>query len=394
VVAHNSIASFQLFQPFYYAIIHHSDFFVMHPDTYSRVALSRIPGIGPKLFGALIHHFNSAEEVLMARTQELCEVEGIADRTAGAFAEADRARREADAILRHAERHDIHILCSLDDVFPSRIQQFTGATPILYYYGEADLNNPRTTAIVGTRQMSSGGARQVDRLIDPLTDFGPLIVSGLAYGVDIHAHRRCLQVGIPTVAVMGSGFDRIYPRGHSRTAIRMAENGGGVLTAYPYWTKPGKDHFPARNRLVAMLSDLTVVVESAVRGGSMITARMAHELGRKVGACPGRGGDPLTEGCNQLIKTGRAHLIESAQDIVDLLGWKGHAPGRQQRFFEDLDPAEQAVVDHLRDRDGVDIDELHLALSQPPAHLASLLLLLEMKGVIAVMPGHRYRLAG
>jgi DNA processing protein len=321
-------------------------------------------------------------------------VDGIAGRTAEALAATDRPRREADAILQHAERHDIKILCTLDAGFPSRMQAHTGAAPILFYYGEADLNNPRTTAIVGTREMSAHGARQIDRILDPLTDYSPLIVSGLAYGVDIHAHRRCLQVGLPTLAVMGSGFDRIYPQAHAKTATRMAENGGGVLTAYPYWMKPEKDHFPARNRLVALLSDLTIVVESAARGGSMITARMAHELGRKVGACPGRGGDPLTEGCNQLIKSGRAHLIEAAQDIVDLLGWKGHAPGRQQRLFEDLDPGEQAVVNHLRDREGVEIDELHLALQQPPAHLASLLLMLEMKGIIAAMPGHRYRLTG
>jgi len=366
----------------------------MHPDTYARVALSRVPNIGPKHFRSLVRHFGTASEVFRARTRELCEVDGIAERTAAAFADPERANRDADAILRHAERHNIRILCCLDDDFPSRMQAHTGAVPLLYYYGEADLNNPRTAAIVGTREMSSHGARQVDRLIDPLADFSPLIVSGLAYGVDIYAHRRCLQSGLPTVAVMGSGFDAIYPRAHGKTATRMAENGGGVLTAYPYWMKPEKDHFPARNRVVAMLSDLTVVVESAARGGSMITARMAHELGRKVGACPGRGGDPLTEGCNDLIKTGRAHLIESAQDIVDLLGWKGHATGRQRQLFEDLEPDELALVEQLRDRDGVEIDELRFTLQQPPAHLASLLLMLEMKGVIAALPGHRYRLSG
>ncbi|MFT4751371.1 MAG: DNA processing protein [Neolewinella sp.] len=364
----------------------------MHPDIHSRLALSRMPNIGPKLFRNLIHHFTSAEEVFQARTQELCEVEGIAEKTAASFKYTDKALREADTIISHAERHNIRLFCCLDEDFPSRMQRHTGAAPILYYYGEADLNNPRTAAVVGTREMSSNGARQVERILDPLTDFSPLIVSGLAYGVDIYAHRRSLQAGLPTLAVMGSGFDRIYPQAHAKTALRMAENGGGVLTAYPFWAKPEKDHFPARNRVVAMLSDLTIVVESAARGGSMITARMAYELGHKVGACPGRGGDPLTEGCNNLIKTGRAHLIESASDVVDLLGWKGHATGRQQRLFENLEPAEQALVDHLRDRDGVEINELHLALKQPPAHLASLLLMLEMKGVITALPGHRYRL--
>lgn len=364
----------------------------MHPDTYHRLALSRMPNIGPKLFRNLIQYFTSAEDVFRAQTQELCMVDGIAKKTASAFEHTDRAFREADTIIRHAERNEIELLCCLDDNFPSRMQQHTGAAPILYYYGEADLSNPRAIGIVGTREMSSNGARQIERILDPLADFSPLVISGLAYGVDIYAHRRCLQAGLPTLAVMGSGFDRIYPQAHGKTALRMAENGGGVLTAYPFWAKPEKDHFPARNRVVAMLSDLTVVVESAARGGSMITARMAYELGRKVGACPGRGGDPLTEGCNDLIKTGRAHLIESAGDIVELLGWKGHAAGRQQKLFENLEPAEQALVDHLRDRDGVEIDELHFTLQQPPARLASLLLMLEMKGVITALPGHRYRL--
>ena len=364
----------------------------MHPDTYSRLALSRMPNIGPKLFRNLIQYFTSAEEVFRARPQELCAVDGIAEKTAALFKDTERAQRDAETIIRHAERHNIRIFCCLDEDFPSRMQQQTGAAAILYYYGEAELNNPRTLAIVGTREMSSHGARQIERLIDPLADYSPLVVSGLAYGVDIYAHRRCLQAGLPTLAVMGNGFDRIYPQAHGKTALRMAENGGGVLTAYPFWVKPEKDHFPARNRVVAMLSDLTVVVESAARGGSMITARMAHELGRKVGACPGRGGDLLTEGCNTLIKTGRAHLIESADDIVRLLGWKGHAAGRQQRLFEELPPEEQGLVDLLRDRDGVEIDELHLSLQQPPAQLAGLLLTMEMKGLIAALPGHRYRL--
>ena len=363
----------------------------MHPDTFSRVALSRVPNIGPKLFRALIHHFGTAEEVFRAQTQELCAVEGIAERTAAGFA-GERHEREAQAILEHAERYDIRILCCLDDDFPSRLKAYTGAQPILYYAGVTDLSNPRTVGIVGTREMSSAGARQVDRLIDPLVDFNPLIVSGLAYGVDIYAHRRSLQAGLPTLAVMGSGFGHIYPSAHAKTARQLAEGGGGVLTAYPFWMKPEKDHFPARNRVVAMLSDITVVVESAARGGSMITARMAHELGRHVGACPGRGGDPLTEGCNLLVKNGKAHLIEAGQDVVDLLGWKGAAPGRQRRLFDDLEPAEQAVVAHLRDREGVEIDELHQLLREPPAKLAGTLLMLEMKGIIAALPGHRYRL--
>lgn len=364
----------------------------MHPDVHARLALSRVPGIGPAIFRNLLIHFGSATEVFRARTQELCGVDGIAGATASALRNADDAHREAEGILEHAERHDIQILCALDDDFPRRLKQVSGVAPVLYYRGTADLDNPRSLAVVGTRGMSSRGARQIDRLLDPLAEYSPLVMSGLAYGVDIYAHRRCLQAGLPTVAVIGSGFDNLYPQAHARTARQMVEAGGGVLSAYPYWMRPAREHFPARNRLVALLSDLTVVVESAARGGSMITARMAHELRRKVGACPGRGGDPLTEGCNQLIKRGHAHLVEGAQDIVDLMGWKGQVAGHQRRLFDDLDDAERAIVAHLRDRDGVKVDELHLTLGEPPARLAGQLLMLEMKGVIAALPGQRYRL--
>lgn len=366
----------------------------MHPDTLSRLALSRVPSIGPKLFRALIDHFGEADEVLRARPQELCEVNGVARHTAARFDTPDRFRREAENILEHAERFGIDVLCCLDGNYPSRLAEFASSPPILYHFGETDLQNPRTIGVVGTREMSSNGSRQVDRLLDPMVDYSPLVVSGLAYGVDIYAHRRCLQVGLPTLAVMGGGFNYIYPAAHANTARRLARSGGGIMTAYPYWMKPGKDHFPARNRIVAKLSDMTVVVESAARGGSMITARMAHEHGRKVGACPGRGGDHHSEGCNALIKSGRAHLIETADDAIDLLGWKGPAPGRQRRFFDDLTDKEQELVGYLRDRSAVNIDELHIATGRPPGELSATLLMLELKGTITTLPGHNYRLSG
>ncbi|MEL7163155.1 MAG: DNA-processing protein DprA [Bacteroidota bacterium] len=321
-------------------------------------------------------------------------VTGIAERTATFFRQDDH-QREANSIMEHAANNGIDVLCCLDEAtYPSRLQAHAGAPPILYHFGVTDFSNSRTLAVVGTREMSAHGSRQVDRLLDPLVEYGPLVVSGLAYGVDIYTHRRCLQTGLPTLAVMGSGFNHVYPAAHGRTAARLAETGGGVLTAYPYWCRPEKDHFPARNRIVAMLADVTVVVESASRGGSMITARMAHELGKPVGACPGRGGDYLSAGCNHLIRSGRAHLIESGEDVASLLGWKGRAPGKQARLFDDLEPAEMAVVDQLRAKETVDIDDLHLELREPPARLAGTLLMLEMKGVIAALPGHRYRLAG
>jgi DNA processing protein len=243
--------------------------------------------------------------------------------------------------------------------------------------------------------MSALGARQVETILDQLVEYEPLIVSGLAYGVDIAAHRRAMSVGLPTVAVLGSGLGRIYPAAHRDDAHRMCESGGGLLTEYPHWVGPEREHFPARNRIVALLSEFTLVVESDVRGGSIITATMAGDYGRKVGACPGRGGDAGTAGCNHLIKAGRAHLIETGEDIARLLNWQTTGGAQSQLgLFDDLEPRERRLVERLREVPALAADELHRSVQMPVAELSSVLLGLEIKGVVASLPGQRYRLIG
>ncbi|MEL6845429.1 MAG: DNA-processing protein DprA, partial [Bacteroidota bacterium] len=182
------------------------------------MALSRVPNVGQKLFRRLINHFGSARDALGADAGALCTLEGIAEATAAGFADRSRYEREAEEIIRFAESHNIDLLCCLDDHFPHRLVGLSGIAPFLYHHGVTDFNNPRSLSIVGTRQMSTPGARQVDRLLDPLVGYSPLIVSGLAYGVDAYAHRRCLQNGLPTLAVMGSGFQHVYPAAHARLA--------------------------------------------------------------------------------------------------------------------------------------------------------------------------------
>jgi len=366
----------------------------MSSEEYAAVALSRVPAIGAKLYRALIAHFGSAREVLRAKRVDLEEVPGIAARTAAHF-DTDRYRREAQKILDFCSRKPVAILYIGSPSYPAALAGFGTAPPVLYHYGQTQLGNPHRVAVVGTRTMSSLGALQVERLVDPLLEYGTLIVSGLAYGVDIAAHRRALRVGLPTLAVLGSGFEHIYPYGNRKTAWKMAEQGGGLLTEYPPWQKPEREHFPARNRIVAMLAQMTVVVESGVSGGSIITANMAHDYRRKVGACPGRGGDTATAGCNALIKCGKAHLIEDAADIVRLLGWKSQA-GRavQAALFNELPPRQRRIVQELQDNGHRSIDELYRELGEPPASLAGDLLALEMSGAITALPGHRYRLSG
>lgn len=364
----------------------------MSSEAFYAVALSRVPGIGSKLYRQLLTHFGSARAACRADPAEWRAVPGVGERTV-AHLSGEPHLREAETILRHARNQGITIFHAGSDAYPPALTGFESAPPVLYHRGSTDFQHPHVIAVVGTRRMSEQGARQIERLLDPLTPHRPLIVSGLAYGVDIAAHRRALHLGLPTLAVMGSGFDHLYPRAHARMARRMEEQGGGVLTEYPPWQPPEREHFPARNRIVAMLSRLILVIESDRTGGSIITANMGHALGRKIAACPGRGGDPRTAGCNDLIKSGKAHLVDSAADIVGLLGWQQPAAGRgQMKLFESLSEEEQAIVGQLTDRPAVSIDELNRALRVPPARLAGMLLDLEMREVIAALPGYRYRL--
>lgn len=357
------------------------------------MALSRVPAIGAKLYRSLIGHFGSAVEVLRASCSDLQEVEGIAARTAAQF-DSSLYRREAERILTFCEHKSVEILYLGNKRYPAALQRFDTAPAVLYHYGQTDLANLHSVAIVGTRKMTAAGALQVERLIDPLLDYGALIISGLAYGVDIAAHRRALRLGLPTLAVLGSGFEHIYPHTNRKTAWKMTEQGGGLLTEYPPWQRPEREHFPARNRIVAMLAQLTVVVESDISGGSIITANMAHDYGRKVGACPGRGGDTATAGCNKLIKSGKAHLIEEASDIVSLLGWRGTAARAvQTALFSELPPPQARIVETVRGLGQPSIDDLYRALGEPPAKLAQELLTLEMMGILSALPGHRYRMS-
>ncbi|NJB87481.1 DNA processing protein [Lewinella marina] len=364
----------------------------MHSEEFYAVALSRVPTVGAKIYRQLLTHFGSAEVACRASAVELMAVPGIGHRTAAYFATGTHLR-EAESILSHAGTHAVEILYAGSDRYPPALRGFEQAPPVLYHRGETDLSNPRAIAVVGTRRMSEQGGRQVERLLDPLTPYQPLIVSGLAYGVDVAAHRCALRIGLPTLAVLGSGLDQVYPQSHQGVAHRMAGQGGGLLTEYPPWQSPEREHFPARNRIVAMLAQLILVVESDLSGGSIITANMGHDLGRKIGACPGRGGDPRTAGCNALIKAGKAHLVDNAADIISLLGWRDPpAHERQMQLFETLSVEERAVVGKLDGDAGATIDDLNRQLQLPPGQLAGLLLGLEMREVIMALPGYRYRL--
>ena len=366
----------------------------MNEEQFAAVALSRVAGIGPAAYRQLLIQFGTAAAALAAEPAALRRVPGISERIAR-LVPSGEVRAAAERIVDYADRNGVQILRAGDGAYPANLAGYDKAPPVLYHCGQTDLQRRRVLAVVGTRRISKEGARQIERMLDPLREYDPLIVSGLAYGIDTAAHRRALTIGLPTLAVLGSGLQYVYPATNRKLAREMSRRGGGLLTEYPHWVQPEREHFPARNRIVAMLADLTLVVESDRSGGSIITANMAHASGRKVGACPGRGGDVATAGCNELIKAGKAHLIDDSEDIVRILNWEPAAAGRRQlALFASLPPEQQQLAAVLRECDEpVHVDALQRSLDVPPNRLAGLLLTMEMEGTIAALPGRRYRMS-
>ncbi|MFZ6014285.1 MAG: DNA-processing protein DprA, partial [Bacteroidota bacterium] len=277
-----------------------------------------------------------------------------------------------------------------------RLRQINDAPSMIYSKGNTDFENSKVVAIVGTRKSTPYGRACVEEFINDLTPHRPLIVSGLAYGIDITAHKQALKNNLPTVGVMGSGIDVVYPAAHKDIARRMT-NQGGLVTEHAFGTQPDAHNFPARNRIVAGLSDAIVVVEAAERGGALITAEIANTYNKDVFAFPGNIGQHYSTGCNNLIKGNKAHLITSASDLAYIMDWTiGSVMEKKGSIMLDqYEPNEQTILKVLLDNKGqLMIDEISWRTNLPVSQLASLLLNLEFKGVLTSMPGKVYKLSG
>ncbi|MEM1214712.1 MAG: DNA-processing protein DprA [Bacteroidota bacterium] len=361
-------------------------------DLLYKVALSRIDGVGIVTSQHLLAKFGDAREVFHAHARELVTVPGISDAMARRIPQG-HALLLAEEELRYLERYNIQAFFFTDDDYPERLRRISDAPTLFYYRGNAPLNSRRTVGIIGTRKPSPNGLIQVNRLVEELGAYQPLILSGLAYGIDIAAHKAALRHGLPTVGVLGHGLRHLYPAKHRKTAQEMIEN-GGLLTEYPFTTGPDSRHFPMRNRIVAALSDAMIVVETPRKGGSIITAEYANTYHKDVFAVPGRLNDRTSEGCNWLIKTHKAALLESAEDIGYVLRWSPEArpPAEQLELFEQLSSDEKLVVDLLRQQEQTLIDDLSIASGLSSGVLATVLLEIELKGLIRTLPGKRYML--
>ena len=358
------------------------------------IALTRVPNIGDVHIRSLLQHLGSAQDVFKARRRQLESVPGIGTVRAASI-RSNRNLSVAEKELRFIETHRIRALAMGMREYPTRLMNCCDAPVLLFFRGEADLNARRVLSVVGTREPTDYGKEWTSRLMAELAPFGPIIVSGLAYGIDTVAHRKALRNGLATVGILAHGLDRIYPHSNRPMAREMTEQ-GGLLTEFLSGTPPDAQNFPRRNRIVAGLCDAVVVVETGEKGGSLITVDIANSYNRDVMALPGRVNDPRSRGCNRLIREHRAQLVSEGRDIVEMLNWDvepKEGMARQRMLFTELSSTEQAVLNALQVKGPLQTDEIRQLCGLRSAEAATCLLNLEMTGLVRSMPGAKYGIA-
>lgn len=365
---------------------------IMDENLKYKIALSLIPNIGDVLAKRLVSYCGSVEAVFDEKKAALEKIPGIGEFYAKAVLSQkvfDRAEEE----IKFITKNKITALFYLDKDYPKRLTHCEDSPVLLYFKGKANLNSEKVISIVGTREATDYGKQQCEKLVADLAMYNPIIVSGLAYGIDICAHKAAMENRLTTVCGLAHGLDKIYPAIHKSTADKMLDN-GGWLSDFTSKVQPDRENFPRRNRIVAGMADATIVVESKIGGGSLITADIANSYNRDVFAFPGRVSDECSLGCNNLIKQNKAALIQSAADISYIMGWEQQskkAPVQRQLFVE-LKPEEEILVNVIKEKESVNVDDLCLIAKMPMSKVSSLLLTLEFSGIVRSLPGKMYRL--
>ena len=372
----------------------------MNQETFYAMALTRLTNFNFQQALELYKAAGSAQNLYEHRNEIGDFIEGPTPRLIEALKDWGDAMKRAEAEVKYMEEHKIRAYTLLDDDYPQRLLECADAPLVLYYIGNADLNQTKIISIVGTRQITTYGKDLCRKFIRELHEMCPqvLVVSGLAYGVDICAHRESLANGYNTLAVLAHGLDQIYPYHHRDTAAKMVEH-GGLLTEFMTQTNADKANFVRRNRIVAGCSDATIVVESAAKGGSLITAEIAQSYDRAVFAFPGNIGQPFSEGCNNLIRDNAAGLISNAEDFVKAMGWQNDAIRRQaladgieRQLFPELSPEEQKIVSLLQQTNDLQLNIISVKANIAIQQVTALLFQLEMKGVVKPLAGGMYHL--
>ncbi|MFC5408559.1 DNA-processing protein DprA [Larkinella bovis] len=363
------------------------------PELFYQSALTAVPGVGDILIRQLISYCGSASEVFRSPLSKLMKTPGIGEVTARAILHPE-VLPQAEQTQQRCEKLGVHQLFYTDNRYPARLKSLYDSPAMLYLQGRADLNAARTVGIVGTRQATDYGRRVTEEIIDALRPYQPLIISGLAYGIDIAAHRASLAHGLPTVAVMASGIDIVYPYVHQKTAQEM-QVAGGLLTENRPGVKPDARLFPARNRIIAGLSDVVVVVEAAAKGGALITAEYANNYHRDVFAVPGHLNQTFSQGCNKLIRENKAQIYTRPEDLIEALNWDQTTVSKKmvEKPALEFTEEESQILALFRQQPVWQIDELGWRTQMPLGKLASLLLNLEFKGIVRPLPGKKFQVS-
>ena len=368
----------------------------MQNERLYQVALTMVAGIGDVITKTLISYCGSAGNIFKTPKSKLCKIPGIGEKTASAivnFKDFSQAEKE----LKRCDDQHIDILFITDSRYPRRLKECVDSPSLLYFKGNVDLNTPKIIAIVGTRKSTSYGKEFLEQFLQDLAPYGPVIVSGLAYGIDITAHKEALKNKLPTVAVMANGMDTIYPSTHRGYAGEMVKH-GGLLTEFPLGAMPEAHHFPSRNRIIAGMADATIVVEASEKGGALITAEIANSYNREVFAVPGNLNNTSSKGCNNLIKMHKAMILTSAKDLEQCLGWEaGLSNGKmisddKMEWIESLGNEEKKIVQTILENENyILIDDLSWKTQIPLNLIAGHLLNLELRGIVKTLPGKRFK---
>lgn len=361
-------------------------------DLQYQIALTLLPGIGDVSGKKFVQYCGSAEAVFQETRKSLEKINGLREASIDAICKPKEYLERAEEEIDFIEKNGIQPLFFLDSEYPHRLLECEDGPMMLYYKGKANLNANRVVAIVGTRNITDYGKENCDQLVQDLRADDVLVVSGLAYGVDTAAHKASVKYGIPTVGVTGCGLQQVYPAVNKKLVSDMLEQGGGVLTEYMSGTLPERENFPRRNRIIAGMADAVIVIESALKGGSLITADMANTYNRDVFAYPGRVMDLYSQGCNYLIRTNRAHLMESVLNLRYIMGWDTKKKVEKQTvMFREFSDEEKLIMDCFGSNNLVNLDDIIVKTELPTTKIAALLLNLEFDGVLMALPGKRYQ---
>ncbi|MEX0882091.1 MAG: DNA-processing protein DprA [Cyclobacteriaceae bacterium] len=357
------------------------------------VALSLVPKLGPNLYKNIIRYCGSAESFFSLNNGKAAKIPGIGPKLLAYRKDKDRYLRDAELLIEAAIKNHIQIHCYVDSTYPQRLKSVPDSPTVIFTKGKIDLNPVRSLGIVGTRNATLYGKNITQKIVEELAPFAPTIISGLAYGIDIEAHRAALSHLLPTIGILGSDLNTIYPAAHRNTAFQMMEN-GGLLTEYKLNTALNPSNFPQRNRIIAAMSDALIVVEAAEKGGALITAEIAYSYNREVFAVPGNLQSKYSEGCNNLIRYMKAGIYMGAREIIEALSWgnEGHSknPTIPLPDLSQLDPGEKKIMEILIEKIEIEIDRLSWEMEMPISELAVKLLNLEFLGLVKSLPGKKY----